>query len=306
MHESVLVAEVVDLLAVKDGGTYVDGTVGSGGHSLAILERAGERGRLLGIDRDEEALDRARTALAGHEAQVTLVHGNFADMVAICRESGFEHADGILLDVGVSSEQLTQPERGFSFNESGPLDMRMDRSAETTAADLVRDLPEEVLCKVFRENGDEHRARRIASAIVRARGRSPIVTTSELAAIVSDAVGGRRGRLHPATKVFQALRIAVNQELSSLETALPAGLSTLGPGGRMAVISFHSKEDGMVKRYFKVHAGRWESLPEGGSVWRGETPKVKIVSRKAVRPGDEEIRRNPRARSARLRVAEKI
>lgn len=306
MHIPVLLDEVMDLLDVKEGGSYIDGTIGSGGHALAILERAGKNGRLLGIDRDQEAIERARRALADHTEQCLLVHGNYADMARISEKSGFAHVDGILLDLGVSSEQLAASERGFSFSQPGPLDMRMDRSEEVTAAQLVAELAGDVLCRVLKENGDEPNARRISKAIVRAREQQPIRTTRDLGDLISRTVGGRKGKLHPATRAFLALRIAVNRELTSLETGLEAALGMLAPGGRMAVISFHGKEDKVVKDRFVSHAGRWEALAGGGSEWQGEMPKVLLVNRKPVRPTDEEVRKNPRARSAKLRVVERM
>lgn len=306
MHEPVLLDEVLDLLAVKEGGAYIDGTLGNGGHALAVIKRAGSKGRLLGIDRDKEAIVRAREVLNEYSEQCSLVHGNHADLAGIAGRHGFGSADGILFDLGVSSEQLDEAERGFSFTRPGPLDMRMDRSEESTAADLVADLEEDVLCRVLRENGDERNARRIANAIVRARGAGRLRTTQELSELIAAVSGGRKGRIHPATRAFLALRIAVNRELSSLEAGMKAGLSMLAPGGRMAVISFHSKEDGLVKKQFAAHVGRWESLVEGGSAWRGETPKVKLVNKKPIVPGDEELKRNPRSRSAKLRVVERI
>jgi len=304
-HTPVLLDEVLELLDVREGGSYIDGTLGSAGHALAIIERAGRDGRLLGIDRDREAITRAGEVLDAHAERCTLVHGNHANVADIAGEHGFGKADGILFDLGVSSEQLDEPARGFSFSRPGPLDMRMDKRERVTAADLVADLDEEVLCRVLRENGDEPKAKRIARAIVRARERSALETTQDLSDVVAGAVGGKKGRLHPATRAFLALRIAVNRELSSLEAGLEAGLGILATGGRMAVISFHSQEDRVVKRRFSAHAGRWESLPAGGRVRQGEMPRVSLVNRKPVRPGEPEIKANPRARSAKLRVVER-
>ena len=305
MHLAVMVGEVVELLSVGRGGVYIDGTVGSGGHAAAILDAAGPGCRLLGIDRDAEALGRARERLAGRRDACELVRGDFADMAGLASGCGITAVDGILLDLGVSSDQLESAERGFSFEQDGPLDMRMDRSQPTRAADLVNALSEAELKRILREFGEEPRAGGVARRIVSAREASRIETTAELSRLAVRAWGGRRGRRHPATRTFQALRIAVNRELDSLAAGLAAGLRLLKPGGRMAVISFHSLEDRIVKHAFARHAGRWESLPAGGREWRGEEPAVRRVTRKPVRPSEEEAVRNPRARSAKLRVAER-
>ena len=306
MHEPVLLREVLDLLEPKVGGTYVDGTVGSGGHSVELLRRIGSSGRLLGIDRDAAALARTRRRLDGCAALWTLAHGNFADMAEIVNAQGIAQVDGILLDLGVSSEQLEDAARGFSFMHSGALDMRMDGSTGETATELVARLEEDALRDLLRDAGGERRAGRVARAIVRERERASIETTERLADIVSRAVGGRRGRIHPATRTFQALRMAVNEERASLERGLGAALGLLGVGGRVAVIAFHSLDDGMVKKCFKRHAGRWESLPGGGRELQRMDPPVALVTRKPVTPGPDELARNPRARSAKLRVAVRI
>jgi len=306
MHEPVLVNEVVDLLGVRAGGVYVDGTVGSGGHAAAILEKAGATGFLLGMDRDGEALARARSRLTGHEGSYALVQGDYADMAGAAAQRGLGEVNGIVLDLGVSAEQLESAERGFSFVREGPLDMRMDASRGESAADLLQRVTETDLAALIRRYGEEPNARRIARRIVREREKDPIRTTGRLARVVERALGGRRGKRHPATRTFQALRIAVNGELASLEKGLPAALGLLQAGGRMAVISFHSLEDRMVKRFFVRHEGRWESLQEGGRAWRGEEPAVARVTRRAVRPSAVQTETNPRARSARLRVAERL
>lgn len=303
-HQPVLVNEVVDLLVVRRGGTYIDGTVGSGGHALAILERTGLGGLLLGIDRDREALERARARLVGWEKQYLLIYGNYADMTSIAKRNGIDHADGVLLDLGVSSEQLDTPERGFSFMKDRPLDMRMDSSEEITAAELVNNLSESELFGLLWTLGEEPMARRIARHIVKERRNGPITTTRQLAGLIEKAAGGRR-RVHPATRTFQALRMAVNGELDSLQAGLSEGLDMLAEGGRMAVISFHSVEDRLVKRFFVRHSGKWESLQTGGRAWRGEKPAVSLVNRRPIIPTREEIETNPRSRSAKLRVVEK-
>lgn len=305
-HVPVLLNEVLDHLVIKKGGTYIDGTVGSGNHALAILEKTGPGGFLLGIDRDEEALACARSRLADRAEQCFLAQGNFAEMADIARHSDIGRVNGVLLDLGVSSEQLDVPERGFSFMREGPLDMRMDRSQRKTAEDLVNSLSEVELFNLLRDLGEDPMAKHIARIIVRERQRVPITTTIQLAELVKKATGGRRMRVHPATRTFQALRIAVNNELDLLQKGLSAGLSILAARGRMAVISFQSLEDRLVKNFFVQHAGKWESLHGGGRRWRVEEPAVSLVNRKVITPSKEEIERNPRARSAKLRVAERV
>ena len=306
MHRPVLLSEAVDLLNVREGGRYIDGTLGAGGHAAAILARAGRDGFLLGIDRDEDALARASERLAPWRGQYQLVRGNFAAMREIAEAHGLSAVDGIILDVGVSSEQLESAKRGFSFQQDGPLDMRMDTSSGKTAEDYVNELSEGEIRDALRTLGEEPRAGRIARAIVGRRAAERIARTAELADIVAEAQGGRHGRIHPATKTFQALRILVNRELESLETGLAAALNLLREEGRLAVISFHSLEDRIVKVFFAQHAGRWESLQAGGQVWRGLEPRVKPVTRKPIIASAEEIAANARARSAKLRVAERL
>ncbi len=306
MHRSVLFEEALELLDVRPGGVYVDGTLGSGGHAAGILARGGAGTRLLGIDRDGEALERARRVLAGAPGDWTLARGNFAEMERLAGEAGIERADGVLLDLGVSSDQLECVERGFGFQNDGPLDMRMDTRGGLTARDVVNEWSEEALAGALREFGEEPRARRVARAIARERERAPIETTGRLAETVSRALGGRSGPRHPATRTFQALRIAVNRELESLEEGLEAGLRLLARGGRMAVIAFHSLEDRIVKRTFAAHAGRMESLQAGGERRVGVAPRVAVLTRKPVTAGAGELDGNPRARSARLRAVERI
>jgi len=305
MHQPVLLNEVIDLLQVREGGAYVDGTAGCGGHTAALLERAGPNGRVLAIDRDPASVERLRSSFSRAESRCMVAHGNFAGMRSIAHRNGIERVDGIVLDLGVSSEQLDNPGRGFSFMADGPLDMRMDPSSGQNAAEMLGRLSEGEIARVLREFGEEPRARRMARAIIAALAKNPIETTCQLAGIAESVYGGRRGRTHPATRVFQALRILVNRELASLSAGLEAGIELLRPGGRIAVIAFHSLEDRIVKRCFAEHAGRWESLPEGGRKWIGKQPEIERITRKPVRPGESELSRNPRARSARLRVAER-
>jgi len=291
-HEPVLYNEVMAALAPRSAGVYIDGTLGNAGHARGILERSSPDGRLLGIDLDAQALHLAQAALAPYGARVTLVHGSFAQLGAIAREYGFAPADGILLDLGVSSMQLMQPERGFSFQLDGPLDMRFDPSADTaTAADLVNTLSADELADIMFRYGEERMSRRIAHAIVEAR---PLHTTAELAGLVARVVG-RRGRLHPATKVFQALRVAVNNELEVLEQGLVQAVSVLAPGGRLAVIAFHSLEDRIVKNYFRQQA---QACAAG--------PTLRLVTRHPIQASQMERERNPRSRSAKLRVVQKV
>ena len=302
MHLSVLLQETVEALAVVPGGSYIDGTLGGAGHSAEILGRAGSAGRLLGIDRDPEALRRSAVRLDGVPGEKRLVHGGHGDIARLAGENGFGAVDGIVLDLGVSSDQLDEPGRGFSFRSDGPLDMRMDPTGGESAAELVARLDARPLEELFRTLGEEPRARRIAQAIVRERERRTIDTTGRLAEVVSAALGGRTGPRHPATRVFQALRMAVNRELEELERALEDGLRLLKPGGRMAVITFESLTDRAVKQCFAAHAGRWVSLQQGGERWEGREPAVEKVTRHPVEPGDDEVAANPRARSAKLRA----
>jgi 16S rRNA (cytosine1402-N4)-methyltransferase len=283
-HVPVLLAETLELVVVRPGGLFVDGTVGLGGHAAAVLRATAPAGRLLGLDRDGEALELARERLAEFGERVRLEQADYRE---IPERLGGEEADGILLDLGISSAQLDDPGRGFSFQAEGPLDMRMDRRSGPTAADLVNRMREKDLADLLYELGEEPASRRIARAIVFARERARITTTTELADVVRRAAPRRRpGGLHPATRTFQALRIRVNRELDGLGGALAGAARCLKPGGRLAVIAFHSLEDRAAKEAFRSLAARG----------------FRVLTRKPVRPGDAEIRRNPRARSARLRA----
>lgn len=306
MHTPVMVREVLDLLAVRPGGRYVDGTVGGGGHARAILERLGPQGLLLAVDRDANAIAAARKTLAAWPSQCRFERGNFADLGPLAKRHSLQAADGILLDLGMSSLQVDEAQRGFSFMQAGPLDMRMDLSQPTTAADLVNSLDEEALAELIRSLSDEPAARRIARAIVRARRCGAIKTTGRLADLVLGVGGRRPGRIHPATRTFQALRMAVNRELESLAAGLEAAIALLKPGGRLAVLSYHSLEDGCVKRTGREHIGRWVSLPAGGALWEGTRPLVRWITRKPLTAKAEEIADNPRSRSAKLRVMERM
>lgn len=305
MHVPVMLREALDLLKIQPGGIYLDGTLGMGGHARGILERMGGRGCLLGIDRDAEALVRAQNNLAAWRSQCRLAHGNFSGMKDQLAVWGIAALDGILLDLGMSSWQVDDAQRGFSFRHDGPLDMRMDRSSSGTAAELLATLTEPELAEQLRQWGEEPDARRIARAIVNDRGRSPFVSTRQLAELVVRIKGGRRGKIHPATRTFQALRIMVNREIECLERGLRDGCSLLKPGGRLAVLAFHSLEDRVVKNVIREHIGRWESLPAGGERRVGAWPAVRWVTSKPVVATDAEMLINPRARSAKLRVAER-
>ncbi|MBI2437205.1 MAG: 16S rRNA (cytosine(1402)-N(4))-methyltransferase RsmH [Lentisphaerae bacterium] len=306
MHTPVMVREVVDLLGLRPGGAYVDGTVGSGGHARAFLEQLGPQGCLLAVDRDERAIAVARETLASFSAQCRFAQGNFADIKQLAEQHGLKSVDGVLLDLGMSALQVEEAERGFSFLKDGPLDMRMDLRQGLRAADLVNTLGEEALAELIRSLSDEPAARGIARAIVRERQRRPIKTTGQLADLVVRVRGGRWGRLHPATRTFQALRMAVNRELESLAEALEGAIALLKPGGRLAVLSYHSLEDRLVKRIAREHIGRWVSLASGGERWEGTPPQVRWITPKPLKAAPEEISRNPRSRSAKLRVMERI
>jgi len=288
VHQPVLLREAIEFLNVRPEGFYIDATVGAGGHSEAIAEGL-STGRLLGIDRDPLALIAARENLARFGEKVTLVHGNFADIDRLQAEAAFPPADGVLADLGLSSMQLADATRGFSFTVEGPLDMRADPSSETSAADLVNYASERELADLIFKFGEERHSRRIARAIMKAR---PIRTSTSLAQVVTRAIPSRPGllQIHPATRTFMALRMAVNRELDNLGQFLSRVLEAMAPGGRLVVIGFHSAEDRVTKQAF----GRWKQ--EG---------RVRLLTPKPVRPGEDELRENPRARSAKLRAIQK-
>jgi 16S rRNA (cytosine1402-N4)-methyltransferase len=297
-----MVEKVVEHLACRPGQVMVDATVGSGGHAEAILERIVPRGTLIGIDRDPEAIERTRARLLGRP--VTLINDNHARLEVILDELGVDAVDGVLIDCGPSLEQLTTARRGLSFRLDGPLDMRMDPSQETTAADLVGQLPEEELARILWEYGGERRARRIAAAIATARRQQPITTTAQLAAAIAEAIPARARprRLHAATKSFMALRIVVNDEIGALHKALQAAVHRTRPGGRILALTYQSLEGGETKGAFR-QARDGTLCPPFPS---GEVPRVRILTKKAVKPSAAETRANPRARSAILRAAERL
>jgi 16S rRNA (cytosine1402-N4)-methyltransferase len=305
-HQPALVAEVVDLLApaLDPGGTLVDATLGRGGHSRALLEAA-ERARLVGIDRDAVALEESRTNLAEFSDRTRFVRGDFKEIASLLERLGDAEVRGVLFDLGVSSPQLDDAERGFGYRAEGPLDMRMDRSQQLTAGDVVNDYPVAQLTSVIRRYGEERFASRIARAIERSR---PIETTTRLADVVKEAIPAatRRTGPHPARRTFQAIRIEVNGEITALEAALPAAVEVLEPGGRVAVISYHSLEDRIVKRYFNEEARGCTCPPEFPVCRCDAHARVRVLTRRPIRPPRGEIQHNPRASSAKLRVAERL
>ncbi|HCG20134.1 MAG TPA: 16S rRNA (cytosine(1402)-N(4))-methyltransferase [Verrucomicrobia bacterium] len=302
-HKPVLLEETVRALRPCAGKVFVDGTLGRAGHAAALLAAGA---RVIGIDRDGQALEEiaAQHAQDPDFARLMPVKGTHGDIAEIVHRAGFSAVDGILLDLGVSSPQLDEGARGFSFMREGPLDMRMDRTQPRTAADILRTASEEELAGIFRRFGEEPQARRLARALAAARAKGiSFETTTKLADFISRAVG-RHGAHHPATRVFQALRMAVNDEFGELQRALEAGLALLKPGGRFAVITFESLTDRAVKRFFAAHEGRMVSLQGGGAEWEGDLPRVRLPDRKPIGASAAEIEQNPRARSAKLRVAE--
>jgi 16S rRNA (cytosine1402-N4)-methyltransferase len=298
-HEPVLISEMLNLLfplGPTPGGTYCDATIGLGGHARAILERSAPTGRLIGLDRDPDALAIARTVLEPFgDDRVTLVHAPFSRLEAVLEELGAIPVDGFLVDLGVSSPQLDRAERGFSFQRTGPLDMRMDQTQGQTAADLLGRISQSDLELLLRDYGEERFAGRIARHIVEARGRGELDSTGTLAAIVARAVPARERHKNPATRTFQALRIAVNDELGELDTFLDQAVACLRPGGRLCVIAFHSLEDRMVKRRFRA-------LSDPGALG----PRLRILTKRIVIASEDEQARNPRSRSAKMRAAERI
>ncbi len=290
-----MVKEISSWLLHGKAPCICDGTVGYGGHAEALLDGMGDQGILVGVDRDEEALAACRERLSRFGERVVLIKGLFVDLPVHLQRAGFSHTDGVLLDLGVSSRQLDDPKRGFSFQSDGPLDMRMDQSSGQTAANLVNRLPEMELADLIYHYGEERFSRRIARAVVQARAIRPLRTTQELVAVIKGAVPSayRHGRIHCATRTFQALRIAVNREIETLEPALRGAVDVLRPGGRLAVISFHSLEDRIVKHTFRALS-------------QGPDARLAVLTKKPQLPAEEECRANPRARSAKLRVAERI
>jgi 16S rRNA (cytosine1402-N4)-methyltransferase len=304
-HTPVLLTQAIDGLALRLNAICIDATLGGGGHAEAILDAIGPQGRLLGLDTDPEALARVQTRLARFAGQTALVQANFRDIGAVAAANGFTAVDAILMDLGVSSYQLWAAERGFSFMASGPLDMRMDPQIELTADEIVNTWPQDELANIIFRYGEEPRSRRIARAIVAAR---PLHTTAELAEVIARAAGGGhdRSRIHPATKSFQALRIAVNDELGALNEALPQALALLVSGGRLAVITFHSLEDRQVKQFMQREARDCVCPPDLPACRCGHLAQLRIKTRKPIQPDEGEVAANPHSRSAKLRIAERL
>lgn len=307
VHKPVLLQESLEALNIRPDGVYLDGTLGGAGHSVQIAKRL-TTGRLIGVDRDAAALRAAREKLAPYIDRATLVHSNFQDLKQIMQELQIPAVDGILLDLGVSSPQLDDGQRGFSYMEDAPLDMRMDRSAALTAHEVVNTWPREELRRILYEYGEERYAPQIAAAIDRRRAASPIETTLELASLIRSAMPPQalREKQHPAKRSFQAIRIAVNDELGAVERVMEDAIPSLAPGGRLAVITFHSLEDRIVKNAMQAAAKGCTCPPEFPVCVCGKKPQVKILTRKPVVSGEAELRENPRARSAKLRVCEKL
>lgn len=307
-HQSVLLEAAVEALAIREDGTYLDGTLGGSGHASKILAQLGPAGRLIGIDRDQEALDMAKIRLGADPDRVTLVHGNFADVGRILADLGVDGVDGMLFDLGVSSPQLDHAERGFSYMSDAPLDMRMDQSGGMTAWDLVNGSSQEELSSILWKYGEERYSGRIAGAIVKQRQGAPINTTQELVDVIRSAMPAQalREKQHPAKRSFQAIRIAVNGELDAIEEMMRAAVPALRPGGRLAVITFHSLEDRIIKSAMNSAAKGCTCPPDFPVCVCGKTPQVRILTRKPILPDQAELDANPRARSAKLRVCEKL
>lgn len=307
-HVSVMVKEVLDFLNCSPGKTIVDGTLGGGGHARAILGAIAPHGALIGIDQDPAAIDEARRTLRDYSPSIQLYHDNFVSLPQILRRSNTQRVDGILLDLGLSLYQLEDSGRGFSFLRDEPLDMRMNPNGKRTAEVMVNRSSEKELADVIASFGEESWARRIAKRLVAARQQGAIVSSRRLADIVTEAIPAkhRSRRIHPATRTFQALRIAVNQELENLKAFLVHAIDCLNPGGRLCIVSFHSLEDRIVKEHFKAWAQGCQCPPRFPVCTCGKKPQVKLLTKKPLRPGRSEVEANPMARSAKLRAAEKL
>jgi 16S rRNA (cytosine1402-N4)-methyltransferase len=306
-HNPVMLSEALDALAPRSGGRYIDATFGGGGHTIELLRRSEPDGMVLAFDADAAARERADrlAATLAIPARLVFAHANFADLAAVATERGFDQVDGVLFDFGLSSFQLDEPERGFAFRADGPLDMRMNATSGQTAAELLASIDEAELVRILFQYGEEPQARRIARAILRQREIAPIATTSQLADLVERAVGGRRGaKIHPATKTFQAIRIAVNDELESIRQGLLGAVERLAPGGRLVTIAFHSLEDRIAKSFIAEQSKTCTCPPEFPVCTCGATPRLRRIGR-SRKPSAGEIAHNPRARSAVMRVAER-
>ncbi|MBW8009824.1 MAG: 16S rRNA (cytosine(1402)-N(4))-methyltransferase RsmH [Chloroflexi bacterium] len=302
-HRPVLYHEIIHALRPISTGVYVDATVGAGGHAAGILSASVPHGRLLGLDIDPLAIKLANRRLSQYGERVSLMHASYVTLHQQIESLGWEEVDGIMLDLGASSMQFDHPGRGFSFQAAGPLDMRFDTTAKVKAADLVNELPQDELASLISHYGEERHSKKAAKAIVEAR---PLSTTLELAEVLEQTIKAKRGGIHPATRTFQALRIAVNGELEALETVLPESVKVLASGGRLAVIAFHSLEDRIVKRFFRQESNSYTRQPDDAPSTPERKATIKEITRRPIKASMEEINQNPRARSARLRVAEKI
>lgn len=307
-HISVLLEETIDSLNIKPDGIYVDGTLGGGGHSLEICKRLNKEGRLIGIDQDMDAIRAASERLKEYKDNVTIVHSNYQDMDSVVKNLDIGGVDGIVLDLGVSSYQLDTVERGFTYREDTPLDMRMDQSQVMTARDIVNDYSEMELFRVIRDYGEDGFAKNIAKHIVMARQEKPIETTGELNEIIKAAIPAkmRQGTGHPSKKTFQAIRIELNRELEVLENSLDKMIEMLNPGGRLSIITFHSLEDRIVKNIFRKNMNPCVCPPSFPVCTCGKKPMGKVITRKPIVPGNEELEENKRAKSSKLRVFERI
>lgn len=307
-HVSVLLEETIDSLNIKPDGIYVDGTLGGGGHSLEICKRLGDGGRLIGIDQDMDAIRAATERLKNYSDKVTIVHSNYQNIDSVLRDLSVGGVDGIVLDLGVSSYQLDNADRGFTYREDTPLDMRMDQSQPMTAKNIVNEYSEQELFRVIRDYGEDSFAKNIAKHIVKARQDKPIETTGELNDIIRAAIPARvrQGGGHPSKKTFQAIRIELNRELDVLEQSLDKMIGLLNPGGRLSIITFHSLEDRIVKNIFRKNMNPCICPPEFPVCTCGRVPTGKVITRKPIVPDAEEISNNKRAKSSKLRVFEKI
>lgn len=307
-HKSVLLNETIESLNVKPDGIYVDGTIGGGGHSYEICKRLGEKGRLIGIDQDADAIEAASLRLKEFKDKISLVHSNYNNIKSVVNDLGINKVDGIVLDLGVSSYQLDNPERGFTYREDVPLDMRMDRESSMTARDIVNDYSEMELFRAIKDYGEEQFAKNIAKHIVKARSEKPIETTGELNEIIKAAIPAkmREHGGHPSKKTYQAIRIELNHELTVLENSLDTMIELLNPKGRLSIITFHSLEDRIVKNIFRKNMNPCTCPPDFPVCVCGKKPTGRIITRKPIVPSEEEIAENKRAKSSKLRVFERI
>ena len=307
-HVSVLLNECIEGLAIKPNGTYVDGTLGGAGHASVVCSHLSEEGHFIGIDQDNNALAVSRERLKDVKAKVSIVKSNFEQTASVLESLGVEKIDGMLIDLGVSSHQLDEADRGFSYMHDAPLDMRMNQDSKYSAYDVVNEMPEEELYRIIKEYGEERCAKRVAQFIVEERAKKPIVTTYELVDVIKKAIpqGARKDGPHPAKRTFQAIRIAVNRELEIIAPTIEDVVSKLASGGRLCIITFHSLEDRIVKQAFRRLENPCTCAKEFPVCVCGKLPQVKVITRKPILPLDEEIEVNPRSRSAKLRIVEKI